>query len=115
RSKSKFWQMIGRGTRLRPDIFLQPDGSRTDKEYFYVFDYLGNLDFFNAQIEGAEAKAAKPLAERLFAARVEILGLLQPSPDGNELVKTPALRFTREQGSSLYEGVKDQLVREVAG
>lgn len=115
RSKSKFWQMIGRGTRLRPNIFSQPDGSRTDKEYFYVFDYLGNLDFFNAQIEGAEAKAAKPLAERLFAARVDLLGLLQPSTDGDELVKAPAQGFCGEQGPSLYEGVKDQLVREVAG
>jgi type I restriction enzyme R subunit len=115
RSKSKFWQMIGRGTRLRPGIFQQPDGSRTDKEYFYVFDYLGNLDFFNAQIEGAEAKAAKPLAERLFAARVDLMGLLQPSPDGDALVKSPPLGFRGEQGPSLYEGVKEHLVREVGG
>ena len=34
RSKTKFWQMIGRGTRLCPDLF----GPGQDKEFFYIFD-----------------------------------------------------------------------------
>ncbi|MBR6408123.1 MAG: DEAD/DEAH box helicase family protein [Clostridia bacterium] len=40
-SKAKFWQMIGRGTRLCPNLL---DGS--DKEKFYIFDFCGNFEFF---------------------------------------------------------------------
>ena len=40
-SKAKFWQMIGRGTRLCPGLL---DGK--DKEKFYIFDFCGNFDFF---------------------------------------------------------------------
>src|SRR5690606_38890368 len=47
RSKTKFWQMIGRGTRLCPDLF----GPGRDKEYFYIFDFCQNLEFFNQNAE----------------------------------------------------------------
>ena len=40
-SKAKFWQMIGRGTRLCPGLI---DGE--DKDKFYIFDFCGNFDFF---------------------------------------------------------------------
>lgn len=40
-SKAKFWQMIGRGTRLCPGLL---DGA--DKEKFYIFDFCGNFEFF---------------------------------------------------------------------
>ena len=40
-SKAKFWQMIGRGTRLCPGLL---DGK--DKEKFYIYDFCGNFDFF---------------------------------------------------------------------
>ena len=43
RSKTKFWQMIGRGTRLCPDLF----GPGDDKQNFFVFDFCRNLEFFN--------------------------------------------------------------------
>lgn len=117
RSKSKFWQMIGRGTRLREGIFVDADGQRTDKEYFYVFDYLGNLDYFNAQMDGAEARAAVPLGERLFAARVDLVGLMQPPREG---VRSPADGSLGEEDSTsaepgLYEGAREQLRQEVAG
>ncbi|MCE7797355.1 DEAD/DEAH box helicase family protein [Sphingobium sufflavum] len=116
RSKSKFWQMIGRGTRLREGIFVDADGNRTDKEYFYVFDYLGNLDYFNAQMDGAEARAAVPLGERLFAARVEVLGLMQPARTSDEAVREPVGGYRGEQDEpGLYEGVRSQLRQEVAG
>ena len=41
-SKSKFWQMIGRGTRLCPGLM---DGQ--DKDKFYIFDFCGNFEFFH--------------------------------------------------------------------
>lgn len=40
-SKAKFWQMIGRGTRLCPNLI---DGE--DKNKFYIFDFCGNFEFF---------------------------------------------------------------------
>jgi type I restriction enzyme R subunit len=116
RSKSKFWQMIGRGTRLREGIFVDADGKRTDKEFFYVFDYLGNLDYFNAQMDGAEARAAAPLGERLFAARVDLLGLMQPARSAGGTVQAPSNGFRGEADEpGLYEGVRKQLREEVSG
>ena len=40
-SKAKFWQMIGRGTRLCEGLI---DGENKDK--FYIFDFCGNFEFF---------------------------------------------------------------------
>jgi type I restriction enzyme R subunit len=40
-SKAKFWQMIGRGTRLCEGLM---DGE--DKKIFYIFDFCGNFEFF---------------------------------------------------------------------
>lgn len=72
RSKTKFWQMMGRGTRLCPDLF----GPGQDKEFFRVFDYCQNLEFFGADPELKEASAAKSLSERLFTARLDLVRAL---------------------------------------
>ncbi|TKJ22005.1 DEAD/DEAH box helicase family protein [Blastococcus sp. CCUG 61487] len=69
RSKTKFWQMIGRGTRLRPDLY----GPGQDKADFYVFDFCQNLEFFKQQLDPPGGALAPSLKERLFAARVELL------------------------------------------
>lgn len=45
KSKIKFEQMIGRGTRLCKDLF----GPGEDKQEFYIFDWCGNFDFFSKQ------------------------------------------------------------------
>jgi len=70
RSKTKFWQMLGRGTRLRPDLF----GPGRDKEFFYVFDFCQNFEFFNQNPKLADGASADSLAKRLFVQRVELLG-----------------------------------------
>lgn len=72
RSKTKFWQMMGRGTRLCEDLF----GPGQHKEFFRVFDYCQNLEFFGANPELKEAGAAKSLSERLFAARLDLVRAL---------------------------------------
>jgi type I restriction enzyme, R subunit len=69
RSKTKFFQMIGRGTRLRPDLF----GPGIDKEFFYIFDYCQNLEFFNQDVKGVEGSAQESLSTKIFRARVELL------------------------------------------
>ncbi|MES0001158.1 hypothetical protein NKJ90_20575 [Mesorhizobium sp. M0051] len=72
RSKTKFWQMMGRGTRLCPDLFAPGQ----DKEFFRVFDYCQNLEFFGANPELKDASTAKSLSERLFAARLDLVRAL---------------------------------------
>ena len=72
-SKIKFWQMIGRGTRLCPDLF----GPGHDKADFRVFDFCFNFDFFKENPDGIEASGGAPLGTRLFRSRVQLLGHLQ--------------------------------------
>ena len=69
RSKTKFFQMIGRGTRLRPELF----GPGLDKEFFYIFDYCQNLEFFNQNASGVEGSSQESLNTKVFRARVELL------------------------------------------
>jgi type I restriction enzyme R subunit len=81
RSKTKFWQMMGRGTRLCEDLF----GPGQHKEFFRVFDYCQNLEFFGANPELKEASTAKSLSERLFASRIDLVRALDEKafkPDG---------------------------------
>ena len=62
KSSSKYWQMIGRGTRLCPDIF----GLGEDKKNFYIFDYCGNLEFFGDNPKGIEPTATLSITQRVF-------------------------------------------------
>lgn len=89
RSKVKFLQMIGRGTRLRPDLF----GPGQDKEQFLIFDYCENFEFFNEQPDSTDAAPAEPLHKRLFLQRLELLARLQkdePTPPGIGEERAPA-------------------------
>lgn len=72
RSVSKFWQMIGRGTRLCPDLY----GPGEDKKNFYVFDFCMNLEYFNQPGAGSEGSLQKSLAQRLFEARLGLVSVL---------------------------------------
>lgn len=72
RSKTKFWQMLGRGTRLCPDLFAPGE----DKRFFYVFDYCQNLEFFSENPETTEGALGASLGKRLFTARLELIGEL---------------------------------------
>lgn len=73
RSKSKFWQMIGRGTRLCPDLL----GIGQDKTHFLIFDYCGNFEFFRENPKGMDTQVGKSLTEKLFNAKVDIIRELQ--------------------------------------
>jgi type I restriction enzyme R subunit len=98
RSKTKFWQMIGRGTRLCPDLF----GPGQDKKFFYVFDFCQNLEFFSQPEAQVEGNLADSISTRLFKTRLELVG---------------ALDETKGEGSEhgkLREDVATQLQRAVA-
>ena len=78
RSKTKFWQMIGRGTRLQPNLF-GPDKPKTE---FVVFDYCQNVEYFGENLEQAESSPAKSLGQSLFLARLDILAALDQGATG---------------------------------
>ena len=68
-SKTKFWQMIGRGTRLCPDVH----GDGVDKTGFRVFDFCGNVEYFGQDPADRASSVQKPLSHRLFATRARIV------------------------------------------
>ena len=72
RSKTKFWQMLGRGTRLCPDLF----GPGDHKVAFNVFDFLQNLEYFSQPLLPAEGSGMVPLSEQIFKARLELVQAL---------------------------------------
>ncbi|MBV1877959.1 MAG: DEAD/DEAH box helicase family protein [Pseudomonadales bacterium] len=73
RSKTKFWQMIGRGTRLCEDLF----GPGQDKKEFIIFDYCQNLEFFDANPEGYDSGVQESVKQRIFKRRLELAVALQ--------------------------------------
>ena len=73
RSKTKFWQMVGRGTRLCSNLF----GPGKDKKFFYLFDYCQNLEFFSQNPDVTDGTASEPLGTRLFKARLQLIGELE--------------------------------------
>ncbi len=70
-SKAKFWQMIGRGTRLCPSLL---DGK--DKEKFYIFDFCGNFEFFRMN-EGRPTANMIALSGAIFHLKSQIAFKLQ--------------------------------------
>ena len=107
RAKSKFWQMIGRGTRLCPDLYAPGE----DKEDFLVFDFCQNLEYFNQNLRSAEGTLVESLAQRLFRARLDLVTTLdQRLPDGDGHVGGTGVEseagLRRETAEDLHRRVK---------
>ncbi len=83
-SVSKFWQMLGRGTRLCRNLF----GPDKDKEDFFVFDVCGVFDYFNQNSQGIIPGKSISLSEATFLARAELVLHLQslgnPDPESED-------------------------------
>jgi len=104
RSKTKFWQMLGRGTRLSPELF----GPGKDKEFFYVFDYCGNLEFFSQNPETTEGSLGASLGKRLFVSRLELIGELDKQL-GSELVMREGEGSTEELRQETTTLLRDEV------
>ena len=76
KSYTKFWQMIGRGTRLCPNLY----GPDDDKEDFLIFDYCRNFEFFDEHPEGSKSKNQKSLLQKTFEAKVKVAYLVDQLP-----------------------------------
>ena len=88
RSKTKFWQMVGRGTRLCPDLF----GPGKHKSHFAIFDYCGNLKFFGANPDAADGSVAESLGKKLIKTRLELVASLDKRQDGEATSGEAGLR-----------------------
>lgn len=87
RSKTKFWQMIGRGTRLCPDLscFDLQNGEYTGKRYFYIFGYCGNFTYFSEHLDPPpDTGNPKTLSESIFIKRVGLIKHFQEIPFADE-------------------------------
>lgn len=74
-SYTKFWQMIGRGTRLLDPI--KKKGWCIKKDKFLIIDCWDNFEYFQMNPKGKEDKPTKPMPVRLFEARLQKLDLVQ--------------------------------------
>lgn len=90
-SKTKYWQMVGRGTRLRPDLY----GPGVDKADFVIFDVCQNIEYFNADVAPDTSAQPQSLGARLFIARLALIAGLESGADDAELA---ALRESTAAG-----------------
>ncbi|OAB48011.1 DEAD/DEAH box helicase family protein [Paenibacillus antarcticus] len=100
RSKTKFWQMIGRGTRLCKNLF----GEGEHKTGFVIFDYLGNFEFFREHKEGLQGNEAQSISEGIFAKRVRLIHHMQQSifiDDPYQVIRTDLIETVLQQIKAL--------------
>lgn len=96
-SKAKFWQMIGRGTRLCPALL---DGK--DKEKFYIFDFCNNFEFFRMN-KGKPTAAMIALQGAIFYLKAQIVFKLQD------------MAYQTEELTAFRQMLIDDMVRQVRG
>lgn len=77
KSVTKYWQMIGRGTRKCPNLFAPGE----DKTHFIIFDFCENFEFFNEFPEGIVQKGAASLSQQIFEKKLEIALFLRTNPE----------------------------------
>ena len=99
KSKIKFMQMVGRGTRLSPGIF----GPGKDKEHFYIFDWCRNFEYFDKNPDGQVAAATQSLTEKIFSIRSKIAFHLQHQQWQED-----------DYARGLHDAIKAQLREQVA-
>lgn len=111
RSKTKFWQMVGRGTRRCDNLF----GPGQNKECFYLFDYCQNLEYFDQNPDTVDGSLPDSLSKRLFNRRLELIGELDKGDSHADKVAYAAAGYDGPVSeSALREALVDVLHNEVA-
>lgn len=111
RSKTKFWQMVGRGTRRCDNLF----GPGQNKEHFYLFDYCQNLEYFNQNPDTVDGALPDSLSKRLFNRRLELIGVLdEGASHADKVAYAPSEYEGPVSESALREALVDMLHNEVA-
>src|SRR5690606_31176526 len=83
RSRTKFWQMIGRGTRPCEDLF----GPDSDKKEFVIFDYCENLEFFNANPDGYDSSIQESVKQKIFSRRLDLITTIEKANTNDQALK----------------------------
>ncbi|MCF3605701.1 hypothetical protein L2E81_03140 [Planktothrix agardhii 1033] len=115
-SEVKFNQMIGRGTRLCPNLF----GFGKDKTEFLIFDLCDNFAYFNQAIPEKEQSPTESLQTRLLKAKLELwdcLNTAETTTLGNNpqnRVKESQASYTVVKSDNLKEKILDELYQHVA-
>ena len=105
RSKTKFWQMIGRGTRLAPELTCkdQIDDEYTGKRRFLIFDYCGNFEYFREKPNGFESKETKSLSENIFGKKIRLAVAMQDSAFSDDKYQTWRQQMVEECHTQVCE------------
>lgn len=93
KSKIKFWQMIGRGTRLCKDLF----GEGINKQQFYIFDCCRNFEFFEENDRGIESLSTQSLTEKIYGLKLDLI------------VELESIEY---QNQDNYENYRNELIDE---
>jgi type I restriction enzyme R subunit len=80
KSATKYWQMIGRGTRLCPNLFAPGE----NKKYFLIFDFCENFEYFNEFPEGIIPVVPRSLSQQLFEIKLQIAMELRSNGDSTD-------------------------------
>ena len=75
--------MIGRGTRLRPDLF----GPGKDKEDFIIFDFCGNFEYFEEYPEGAKTSVSKGVSQLIYETMLHIVQVIRNKAEATEAAR----------------------------
>lgn len=116
-SYTKFWQMIGRGTRLLEPKKLKPWCKTKDK--FLIMDCWENFEYFQMNPTGRVERPTKPVPVRLFETRLQKLSLAQELNDEqivkdtiqklrDDIVKLPENNVVILDAKSTLEKLSDQ-------
>lgn len=107
KSSVKFWQMIGRGTRLCKNLF----GYEDDKKEFLILDFCQNFEFFNENPKGVDTNRQQSLNEKLFIFRLKLSQMLQTQQeDESKEIGISLLDYIHLQVQQLYNLEKDSFV-----
>lgn len=99
RSKAKFWQMIGRGTRLCKDLL----GVGQDKEKFLIFDFCNNFEFFRVNPKPREGSTQMSLTEKIYNTKLDIIRELQE------------LKYQEEEYIKYRDELVDEMLTRIRG
>ncbi|MBA4110817.1 MAG: restriction endonuclease subunit R [Leptothrix sp. (in: Bacteria)] len=110
RSRTKFWQMLGRGTRLCENLFAPGE----HKQFFYLFDYCQNLEFFSQNPDLVDGSASESLGTRLFKARLTLVTALDEKSGVGSTVKDLPFKYATPSDEQLRGEVAEHLHKIVA-
>lgn len=106
KSRVKFWQMIGRGTRLCHNLF----GHEEHKKDFLILDFCQNFEFFLENPKGVTALKQKSLAEKLFTLRLQVSQILLEQEDELKELGNDIISYLHQQVTNLYQEKKTSFI-----